>query len=131
MYSGLDRRVHFSAEDLANGAIDLAEVEEEVANNTMANFANSTLQAVVTVVKEAGPKIIETIAKHLVPVILPPSQPATPFYPQSAISVEQPPFHPTLPEVLASPPVETVIILPAPVNISHPFVPVVHDTVNF
>jgi hypothetical protein len=137
MYSGLDRRVHFSAEDLANGAIDLAEVEEEVANNTMANLANSTLQAAANVVREAAPRFIETIINHLLPV--------SPAYsgvtvgsalnhvgitsdqslPQSQLSVPS-----GSQNVVVSPPVATIIILPAPNNISHPTPPITHDTVQ-
>jgi hypothetical protein len=130
MYSGLDRRVHFSEEELAMGAIDLAEIEEEVANNTLVTAANHTMQAVVSVVKEAGPKIVEAIVNHLVPVVptLPPST-VPPSSSQSAMSTQQSPVILTLPEVFASPPVETVVIFPTSVNISHPLVPVVHDTV--
>jgi hypothetical protein len=137
MYSGLDRRVHFSAEDLANGAVDLAEVEEEVANNTMANLANSTLQAAAHVVREAAPRFIETIINHLLPVSSAHSGVTIgsaldhvgvttgQSLPQSQLSVTS-----GSQNVVVSPPVETIIILPAPHNISHPTPPIIHDTVH-
>jgi hypothetical protein len=143
MYSGLDRRVHFSEEELAMGAVDLAEIEkEESVNSTMALIANSTMQAAVSVVKEAGPKIIETIMKQLVPVFPASSQPTvSPFSHQSTVfpsSFQSPPgtqqtsVIPILPEVLVSPPLETVVIIPLPHNNTssiHPSV-YVHDTVK-
>jgi hypothetical protein len=143
MYSGLDRRVHFSAEDLAMGAVDLAEIEEETVNNTLA-VANSTLHTAVSVVKEAAPRIIETIVKNLVPVFSSSSQPTvSPSLPHSAnnplqfpsfsvlpeVSASPPLETPILPEVLVSPPVETIIIIPHPGNTSYPIVPTAHDTV--
>jgi hypothetical protein len=136
MYSGLDRRVHFSQEDLAMGAVDLSEIEEEEkgVNNAVTALANSTMQAAVAVVKEAGPKILETIVNHLVPVL--PSLPQSalnPSTPPPAVSVLQPPTYFPLPEVLVSSPVETIIVMPPVSNISHPvhpIIPITHDTVR-
>jgi hypothetical protein len=131
MYSGLDRKVHFSNEDLADGAIDLAEIEQEsVFNNTLVTVANSTLQAAATVVREAVPRFIETIINHLSPV--------SPHHPEVTVSPHS--YEPevksgnhvevTPPEVFVVPPVETIVVIsPAHNNTQSPFF-VTRDTVS-
>jgi hypothetical protein len=136
MYSGLDRRVHFSQEDLAMGAVDLAEIEEETGqNNTLAGFINNTvLGTAVSVVKEAGPRIIEAITTHLVPA-LPRSQEVIKplLFPTSTPHVIPSPSYPTTTshaEVMVSPPVETVVVISPVYNSTQLSPPVMHDTVS-
>jgi hypothetical protein len=110
MYSGLDRKVHFSQEDLAMGAIDLAE-EEVPVFNTIVNKTLAVVQELVPkimeTVKEAAPKFIETMVSQLVPV--------SPVSHQSrTITRDLEVVHP--PEVYVAPPVVPIIVVPGPFN---------------
>jgi hypothetical protein len=130
MYSGLDRKVHFSTEDLAMGAVDLAEEEDTGHNTTLAGFVNNTvLNTAVSVVKEAGPRIIEAITTHLVPVL--PRSPEV-IKPLLFPTVVQPPTSLTTTphaEVVVSPPLETVVVISPVYNNTQLPPPVIHDTV--
>jgi hypothetical protein len=131
MYSGLDRKVHFSDEELAMGAVDLAEIEQEpVLNNTLVTVANSTFQAAATVVREAAPRFIESIINHLLPVSL--------HHPEATVSPRShelevklvSPVEVIPPEVFVVPPVETIVVVsPAHNNTQPPFF-VIRDTVS-
>jgi hypothetical protein len=136
MYSGLDRKVHFSEEELAMGAVDLAEIEEEVANNsTLSGFINHTiLNTAASVIKEAGPKIIEAITTHLVPVLPRSPEVIKPLlFPTSTPHAVPPPVYPAATphaEVMISPPVETVVVIAPVYNDTQLSPPVMHDMVR-
>jgi hypothetical protein len=120
------------------GAIDLAEIDQEpVVTNTLATVANSTLQAAATVVREAAPRFIETIIQHLLPDFPVQSEVTADLSPHSPGVTSGPspiqyqsPVTSSPPSVIVSPPVETVIILPASNNVSYPTIPTSHDTVQ-
>jgi hypothetical protein len=114
--------ITLSERDYARGAMDLVPEEAEPLINS------TVLETAVSIVKEAGPKVIEAIASRLVPVFRP-QLPET-FTPSLAgsggnLSV------PGVPEVLVSPPVETIVIV-SPTNQSlYPPIITNPDTVGF
>jgi hypothetical protein len=103
----VESTISLSERDLARGAIDLApEPEYSMVNTTLAPlFNNTVLEAAVSVIKDAGPKLIDTIVHRLVPV----SQ-----YQGSELSTVSPTVSMSnqLPTVYMAPPVETIIIVP-------------------
>jgi hypothetical protein len=128
MPHSVESTISLSDRDLARGAIDLApENDLPPANVTL-------FETAVSVIKEVGPKVIEVITSHLTPVIpnhsgaishagTEPPAPA-PSFPSEVMA-----GLPTGTEVMVSPPMETIIVIPSSINSSHPEVPVVHDTV--
>jgi hypothetical protein len=128
MPHGVESTITLSERDLARGAMDLNPEETVLPTNLTSILGNSTvLETAVSVVKEAGPKVIEAIASWLVPVFRP-QLPET-FTPSLAGSGGN---HSVsgVPEVLVSPPVETIVIV-APNNHSvQPPVIANQDTVH-
>jgi hypothetical protein len=105
----VESTINYSDRDRARGAIDLLPEGDAVPVN------GTLLETAVSVIKEAGPNIIEIITSHLMPVI-----------PRHSGAAGQPAAGT---EVVVSPPIGTIIVMPPPVNSSHLDVPVVRDTV--
>jgi hypothetical protein len=83
-------------------------------------------ETAVSIVKEAGPKVIEATSTRLMPV---------PTY-QLQNMVTDPPAEPgniprvQLPEVYFSPPVETIVVVQPTYNTTRPTVTLAPETVN-
>jgi hypothetical protein len=103
----VESTIHFSEKDLARGALDLSpEPDFSPMNTTLAVPVNKTvLETAVSIVKDAGPKVIETIVNQLVPA---------PHYQDPELTMGSPivPVSSQLPTVFMAPPVETIIIVP-------------------
>jgi hypothetical protein len=133
----VESTISLSERDLARGAIDMTPGNDLPVNTTL-------LETAVSIVKEAGPKIVEVISGHLRPVLpqfpevfVNPRSGSTPGTHQvfnDSVRVSPPQLYPEsriLPGVMVSSPVETVVIIPPQLNISHPLVPVSQETVIF
>jgi hypothetical protein len=126
----VESTISLSDRDLERGALDLVPEVDTPVNSTI--YVNSTvLETAVSVIKEAGPKIVEAISQHLMPVlpqfseayISPPRVPAPdapPYVPASTI----------VPEVMVSPPIGTIVIIPSSTNNSQSPAPTAPDTVR-
>jgi hypothetical protein len=99
----VESTISYSERDRARGAIDL--VMDEQSSNVTPNM--TVIGKAVTLVREAAPKIIETIVSHLAPPLStsPGTQQVTPLVPN------QEGF-----QTLVSPPVETVVVVGIPTN---------------
>jgi hypothetical protein len=101
----VESTISLSERDLARGAIDLTPEHDLPVNNTL-------LETAVSVIKDAGPKIIEVISNHLVP--------ALPKFPEVFVNPRGAPVSRDLqgdlpvPEVMVSPPVETIVVISPP-----------------
>jgi hypothetical protein len=103
----VESTIGLSEKDLARGALDLAPEPDYSLMNTMlvVPLNKTVLETAVSIVKDAGPKIIETIVNRLVP---------TPHYQDPELTTVSPivPVSSQLPTVFMAPPVETIIIVP-------------------
>jgi hypothetical protein len=99
----VESTINYSERDLARGAVDLVMDEQSpiVTPNT------TVIGNAVNLVREAAPKIIETIVSHLAPPL--PSSPSTQQV--SLLVPNQDGF-----QTLFSPPVETVVVVGIPTN---------------
>jgi hypothetical protein len=125
MPHSVESTIKYSERDLARGAIDLVPEDNSSSVNISSVAINQNmLEAAVSVVKEAGPKVIEAIVTHLVPVSRPQKPEA--FMNVSAGSGD------TIwaPEVFASPPLETIVIVPSANHSVPPPIVTNRDTVN-
>jgi hypothetical protein len=109
MPHGVESTITLSDRDLARGAIDLS-MEEEVP--ALLSVNKTVLDTAVSIIREAGPKIVEVVTSHLTPVLS-----------HNPVNVT--------PEVMVSSPIETVVIFPVPANSSHSIVPTPPDTVLY
>jgi hypothetical protein len=108
MPHSVESTITLSERDLSRGAVDLTPEVDLPVNNTL-------LETAVSVVREAAPKIVEAITNHLVPTVS--RQPdMLPRYPE-VVKFPQKQTTSTLhPEVMFSPPLETVVVVTVPVN---------------
>jgi hypothetical protein len=103
----VESTISLSEKDLARGAVDLT-MEDPI----FFPPDNSTLvEKAVTVVKEAAPKIIETIVSHLVPNPSVSSFPGTLGQSTTKIPMGDPGV-----STLSSPPLETIVVIAVPDN---------------
>jgi hypothetical protein len=116
----VESTITLSERDLARGAVDLYAEDFTTVPPLLPN--STILQKAASVVKEAVPSIVETIMSHLVPVV--PHQ-------SSNGPLTGPSEHLVGHEVMVSPPVETVVIVPVPVNDTTTVLPPSADTVIF
>jgi hypothetical protein len=131
MPHSVESSITLSERDLARGAIDLVPELDTPVNTTM--YGNNTvLETAVAVIKEAGPKIVEAISQHLMPVL--PQFSETYISPRRVQVPDITPYVPTsvkVPEVMVSPPIGTIVIIPSSTNNSQSSAPVAPDTVSF
>jgi hypothetical protein len=108
-YHAADIHPHISKEDLAMGAVDL--YAEYLGETTVSPLIpNSTrMEEAVKVVKEVAPTIVDAISNHLFP--LSPSPSGGSDHPDVTVGHS---------DVVASYPLETIVVLPP-----------VHNTTNF
>jgi hypothetical protein len=118
----VESTITYSERDLARGAMDLSPEHDLPVNKTI-------LDTAVTVIREAGPKIVEVMTSHLMPTL--PRLPEV-FIPSTVAS------HPNttlgsvisgIPEVMVSSPIEAVVIFPVTNNSSNTLVTTPPDTV--
>jgi hypothetical protein len=109
----VESTIIYSAADYARGAVDL--IEEPTTAAPPLVFNSSVVQKAISIVKEAAPQIMETIVSQLVPVI-----------PQHSVGTLN---DTVVPELIVSPPVETVVVLTVPGNSSTPVPIAPTDTV--
>jgi hypothetical protein len=125
----VESTIRLSAADYARGAVDLT--PEETVPDLPVSPSNVTfLDTAVSVVREAAPKIIEAITNHLVPAV-PQSTGAVQRYPEAVYAPQGQSVSTHPPEIMISPPLETVVVVAVPANhtSSIPISPV--DTVCF
>jgi hypothetical protein len=109
----IESTIGLSERDLERGAIALTPEHDLPVNKTMLDTAAS-------IIREAGPKIVEVMTSHLIPAL--PRLPEV-VIPPTVVSPST-----TIPEVVVSTPVEAVIIFPV-ANSSNTLVPTPPDTV--
>jgi hypothetical protein len=122
----VESTISLSERDLARGAVDLTPEVDPPVNSTL-------LEAAVSIVKEAGPKIVEVISSHLVPVLrprVPESIISSPVGSGGNYSVSAVPEVFTVPEVFVSQPVETIVVVPPTNQSLYPQVTFRQDTVR-
>jgi hypothetical protein len=123
----VESTITYSAADYARGAVDLLPEEIMPLNSTARPMLNTTLfEAAVSIVKEAGPKVIEAISTHLMPVST--HQLLDMVTDSPAESGGKP--RAQLPEVFISPPVETIVVVQPSYNTTRPTVTLAPETVN-
>jgi hypothetical protein len=113
----VESTISYSERDLARGAVDL--YEDDIPSTSASLINDTMIQQAVSVVKEAAPRIIETIVSKLVPVVH--------HHPNIEPGVSVPE---QLPEVYFSPPVETIIVVPPSNHTGLPPVVLSQDTVS-
>jgi hypothetical protein len=121
----VESTIRFSAVDYARGAVDLTPEEIFLPSDNSSVVLNQTmLETAVSVVREAGPKVIEAIVSHLVPVHLP-DVPVN-----VSVGSGDSPKLPEVPEVFSGPSLETIVIVtPSNYSLSPPTV-LNQDTVS-
>jgi hypothetical protein len=110
----VESTITLSERDLARGAIDLTP-EDTTADLPVSSTNVTFLDTAVSVVREAAPRIIEAITNHLVPAVprptdVPQRYSEVVYVPQGQSVSTSPP------EILISPPLETIVVVTGPTN---------------
>jgi hypothetical protein len=110
MPHGVESTITLSERDLARGAMDLLPEENwSPPNMTSVAVNNTVLETAVSIVREAGPKVIEAIATRLVPALRP-RIPEVTTVSSLTPSVADGPVG-EAPDIFTGLPVETIVIV--------------------